>query len=395
MVGYGVAPVYAMDRLVGTERTAPPSVPCAPSAPQDWPLWSDFKAHFITQDGRVIDHSTPEKITTSEGQSYALFFSLVANDRAQFKQLLRWTENNLSRGDITHYLPAWQWGQLDDERWGVMDHNSASDSDLWIAYALMEAGRLWQQPNYSLKGALLAQQILAQEVEVIPGLGASLLPAPIGFKLTPTQWRLNPSYVPLQLIRRLSKDSMATGWRQLIEPAYDLITHSAVVGISLDWALYSSEQGFLNGAGSGSGLGSSLGLSSDIGSYNAIRVYLWSGMLAEKAPYRAKLMALHASMIELIKVHGAPPENVKGSTQAAQGVGPIGFSAALIPLLFISNETQLLQQQLDRINARYFSPETTPYYDYALGLFGLGWYHERYRFDENGYLITQWEAACY
>ena len=36
---------------------------------------------FVSADGRVIDH-TGGGVTTSEGQSYALFFALVANDRA-------------------------------------------------------------------------------------------------------------------------------------------------------------------------------------------------------------------------------------------------------------------------------------------------------------------------
>lgn len=46
-----------------------------------WPAWEDFKATFLSQDGRVIDLSTPQQQSTSEGQAYALFFALVADDR--------------------------------------------------------------------------------------------------------------------------------------------------------------------------------------------------------------------------------------------------------------------------------------------------------------------------
>lgn len=39
----------------------------------DWPAWQQFKQHYISEAGRVIDPSNPRKVTTSEGQSYGLF----------------------------------------------------------------------------------------------------------------------------------------------------------------------------------------------------------------------------------------------------------------------------------------------------------------------------------
>ncbi|EDM7351556.1 endo-1,4-D-glucanase, partial [Salmonella enterica subsp. enterica serovar Oslo] len=44
-----------------------------------WPEWDQFKKDYISQEGRVIDPSDARKITTSEGQSYAMFFALAAN----------------------------------------------------------------------------------------------------------------------------------------------------------------------------------------------------------------------------------------------------------------------------------------------------------------------------
>ena len=37
-----------------------------------WPAWDQFKKDYISQEGRVIDPSDARKITTSEGQSYAM-----------------------------------------------------------------------------------------------------------------------------------------------------------------------------------------------------------------------------------------------------------------------------------------------------------------------------------
>lgn len=40
-----------------------------------WPAWEQFKKDYISQEGRVIDPSDARKITTSEGQSYGMFFA--------------------------------------------------------------------------------------------------------------------------------------------------------------------------------------------------------------------------------------------------------------------------------------------------------------------------------
>ena len=88
--------------------------------------------------------------TVSEGQAYAMMFALVANDRGTFDRVLAWTTNNLARGDLSQHLPAWLWGKHKDESkgYGVLDPNAATDADVWMAYALLEASRLWSEPRY-------------------------------------------------------------------------------------------------------------------------------------------------------------------------------------------------------------------------------------------------------
>ena len=82
---------------------------------------------------------------------------------------------HISRGDLTGFLPSWLWGRQQDGNWGVLDANSASDSDLWIAYSLLEAGRLWDNHSYSALGTLLLRRIAREEVATLPGLGLSLI----------------------------------------------------------------------------------------------------------------------------------------------------------------------------------------------------------------------------
>ncbi|MBC7859222.1 MAG: cellulase, partial [Burkholderiaceae bacterium] len=145
--------------------------PAAGAACPPWPAWESFRAHFVSEGGRVIDPAEAAQYTTSEGQSYGLFFALAGNDRASFERILRWTEDNLAGGDLTARLPAWQWGRRADASWGVTDANAASDADLWIAYALAEAGRLWQAPQYSALAQLLAERIVREETAQVAGLG--------------------------------------------------------------------------------------------------------------------------------------------------------------------------------------------------------------------------------
>ena len=85
----------------------------------------------------------------------------------------------------------------------MLDENSASDSDLWIAYSLLEAGRLWDNHSYESIGTLLLRRIAREEVATVPGLGPVLLPGAHGYT-GEGRWTLNPSYLPPQLLARFA-----------------------------------------------------------------------------------------------------------------------------------------------------------------------------------------------
>ncbi len=63
----------------------------------------------------------------------ACFSPSAANDRAGFDKLLTGRRTTPAEGDLKQHLPGWLWGKKDDEQWTLLDSNSASDSDLWIA----------------------------------------------------------------------------------------------------------------------------------------------------------------------------------------------------------------------------------------------------------------------
>ena len=75
-----------------------------------WPaLYRNYTGAFLDTQIRVIDRDAGDR-TTSEGQAYAMFFALVANDRPRFDGLLRWAEQNLAAGDLTAQLPRAGYG---------------------------------------------------------------------------------------------------------------------------------------------------------------------------------------------------------------------------------------------------------------------------------------------
>ena len=92
----------------------------ASSAMAAWPVWDEFRNDAL-DNGRVVDKSDDRKVTTSEGQSYAMFFALVTNDQVTFDGLAAWTADNLSGGDLTKTLPAWLWGRGRGDKWGILD----------------------------------------------------------------------------------------------------------------------------------------------------------------------------------------------------------------------------------------------------------------------------------
>ena len=374
--------------------------PVASATCRTWPAWDDFARSFIADSGRLIDPSTYYGQSTSEGQAYALFFALVANDRGRFDAILRWTENNLCAGDLSTHLPAWQWGRNADGSYAVIDANPAADADLWIAYVLQEAGRLWQLPRYTLRGQQVAERILAEETVVMDGLGRMLLPAPAGFQADAAHARFNPSYLPLQVLRRLAAGSVspesAARWLEIERNALRMIVESAPRGFVPDWVDYHAASGFnpVPDAGGSNSSGGNSSKDSDIGSFNAIRTYLWAGMLAADAPARATLLVRLRPMVDLTMAAGAPPQRIDTRSGTAEGAGDAGFSAAMLPLIGATAGAHAAASQRARITARDPGARRDNYYEQALTLFGLGWADGLFRFSRDGLLRLQWTCSA-
>jgi endoglucanase len=337
--------------------------------------WKAFEAQFIQKDGRVISDDGARSQTYSEGQAYALFFALVANDRPAFARILAWTQNNLCQGDLSQHLPAWLWGLQDKQQWGVIDANAASDADVWIAYTLLQAGRRWNERSYTALGKALGQLILTKECTEVPGLGLTLLPGPVGFAQE-GKFKLNASYSPLQLFQALAQ--VDARWNAIAESSWKVIAGSSPRGICADWVWFDGKEFSQDVAGEAQGRGG----------YNAIRTYLWAGMLHTSSQFYQPQLKLLAPMAELVQSRGIPPEYIDPWTLEVQGDGPAGFSAAMLPFLQAQKRPQGLQQQLHRLQTQPVRP--TAYYEQCLNYFSDAWRRGNLAFDAQGHL--RWGA---
>ena len=386
-----------------TETQIQPETQTSPTVPkvggecpvEDWPLWSEFLKFFVTSDGRVIYSFPPKADSVSEGQSYAMFFALIANDPVNFEKIWRWTVANMFANDLDTRLPAWLWGQAEDGSWKVLDAHSASDADVWIAYLLLEAGRLWHRPDYTAEGNKVLATIEQYLILNLPNFGKMLSPGRVSFVEPEDIWRVNPSYLPIPLLRRLADLRPNGPWTEIALNTPRLLKATSPKGFAADWVSYVRPP-------SGRAYFGIDELGANRGSYDAIRVYLWAGMTAKEDPLAREVLKAIPGMLAYIRTNRQPPENVLVTTGTVSGQAPFGFSAAVLPYLKAFGATQLFEEQAQRAlsmqvasaSDRGMYPVRPPYFDYALSLFGFGWTEGRYLFLKNGQVKFQWEKSC-
>ena len=330
-------------------------------------------------------------MTTSEGEAYAMFFSLVVSDRNRFEKLVSWTEANLAQGDLTAHLPAWSWGKAPDGTWRVLDANPASDADLWMAYSLCEAGRLWDMPRYSGLGRALAKQIAAHEVVLADGVGTVLIPGPSGFHPSDTAYYVNPSYMPPMLLAYFAHIDKSGPWMEIAGSLP--LTLNSPGHFAMDWVAV-SDAGVQASAPPAilATLPAGQTPPTPVGSYDAIRVYLWAGMSDPKTPQLDRVMSSLRGMALYLKTNPNPPEKVdpNGNVLASPN-WPLGFSAAVIPYLNAQGLKGLAEAQKTRL-AGELDPKSglygkqAYYYDQNLALFEQGSVEKRFVFNRNGEL---------
>jgi endo-1,4-beta-D-glucanase Y len=193
--------------------------------------WKSYKQRFI-RSGRVIDDVN--QISHSEGQGYAMLIAVKAGDRSGFDEIWQWTRRELYINDSG--LAAWKW----DDRLSphVPDQNNASDGDILIAWALIEAGNKWKERKYTDA----ARPILAALDRLNTALtkfGLALIPGRIGFSPEdqPDGQVLNLSYWVFPAFERFKEVGSETDWAAVQATGLQLLKESRFGPLKLpaDW----------------------------------------------------------------------------------------------------------------------------------------------------------------
>lgn len=170
--------------------------------------WAAFQARFVTPDGRVVDTGNGG-ISHSEGQGWGMLLALRADDRAGFERMLGWTRRVLGRPrDALH---AWRFRP--DAAMPVDDPNNASDGDICIAWALVEAGARWGSTTHAALGAAIGRDVLRLLLRRAATYSL-LLPGQQGFE-RPDRILVNPSYYVFPAFAPLAKAVPDPAWARL------------------------------------------------------------------------------------------------------------------------------------------------------------------------------------
>lgn len=179
-------------------------------------LWDQFRARFLSPEGRIVDNGNGG-ISHSEGQGYGLLFAWQAGDRNAFAAMARWTGSVLARSDTA--LHAWRYDPVATQP--VADSNNATDGDLLIAWALSMAGRDWdiaayRQRSADIRGAIRRECVVERDGRHL------LLPGRAGF-VEPQRVVLNPSYFVWPALDAFAKLDGEDTWRPVIADAMAVV----------------------------------------------------------------------------------------------------------------------------------------------------------------------------
>ena len=202
--------------------------------PDDAALWASYKAKFLSADGRIVDEAGGRNVSHSEGQGYGLLLAALHNDPAAFDQMYAWTNANLYvRGDD---LAAWRWTPGDTPH--VADQNNATDGDILIAWALAEAAKRFDRPDY-LERARRISHLVAWSLTYPAPFGLALSPGKLGFgpkdgKDGPV---VNPSYWVYPAFTAFQSVTPDVDWAQLAAGGRALLTKARFgkAGLPADW----------------------------------------------------------------------------------------------------------------------------------------------------------------
>ncbi len=181
-------------------------------SPADQELLSDSSAYLSHQFDKQGAFTEADGSVRAENQSNALLRAAWTDDRAGFERVWKWTGANLLRADGL-LAGAWQKGKVTEAA-----NTSVADSD--TAYALMYAGRRWNDPALVEAGRKLAGAIWEHNVALVDG-APYLLAGEWAWR--DGQGVVNPGYFAPYAYRLFAEVDPAHDWKALIASGYKML----------------------------------------------------------------------------------------------------------------------------------------------------------------------------
>lgn len=325
--------------------------------------WKSYKKNFILPDGRV---QRPEHgfDTVSEGQAYAMIFSVFMNDKKTFHLIYNWTEKHLSRNNTQgDTLLAWHW-----KEGSVTDWMPASDADVDYAFALLLASYRWKEKEYEKKALQVANDVL--RLMTTHGVDNRLFLLPGLWGNEKNEYVVqNPSYyspAAFQMFYEITKDRH---WLDLAETGYWILTQSGLVlgelkgcGLIPDWCIVDSQGKIMPAEGK----------SSDYG-WEAVRIPMRTGI--DKYWYNSeKAGEILEKVYKALQTTNSSHREIK-ATYRYTGEPSAAYSslASIATTCFIGQINNYDVAELKALLANKLNEESsaTSYYNQSLAFFPL------------------------
>jgi len=192
--------------------------------------WTQYKARFLMADGRIVDTGNGN-VSHTEGQGFAMLMAVANDDKASFDRMWQWTNRTLK--NKANGLFYWRYNPTAPDP--VTDKNNASDGDVMIAWALLQADARWRDARYSAASDAITKALLAHTTVKFAGYRV-MLPGASGFNLN-TSVTLNPSYFIFPAWQAFANRSHLVVWRELIKDSQTLLGKmgSGEANLPTDW----------------------------------------------------------------------------------------------------------------------------------------------------------------
>lgn len=178
--------------------------------------WTQYKARFLMADGRIVDTGNGS-VSHTEGQGFAMLMAVANDDKASFDRMWQWTSATLK--NKANGLFYWRYNPAAPDP--VTDKNNASDGDVLIAWALLQADERWRDARYSAASDAITKALLAHTTVKFAGYRV-MLPGASGFNRN-TAVTLNPSYFIFPAWQAFADRSHLVVWRELIQDSQTLL----------------------------------------------------------------------------------------------------------------------------------------------------------------------------